>query len=96
MIRRLLRAPWYSPVGLILHGLLFLVLFLACHLAGWRECTTILSGTSPSGDIADKSAQLRGIVYVLTWFGMLLLTPIFLIAAGLVALYNRIKSASPV
>ncbi len=96
MMGRWLRAPWHSPVGLILHGLLFLVLFLACHLAGWRECTTILSGTSPTGDIADKSAQLRGILYVLTWFGMLLLTPIFLIAAALVALYNRIKSASPV
>jgi TRAP-type C4-dicarboxylate transport system permease small subunit len=96
MIRRWLRVPWHSPVGLVLHGLLFLGLFLACHLAGWRDCTTILSGTSPTGDIADKSAQLRGILYVLTWFGALLLTPIFLIAAGLVALCNRLKSVSPV
>ncbi len=88
-VKRFVTAPMFSPAGLALRGLVCLGLFLCCHLAGWCEYATVLSGTSPTGDITDKAALYRGVVYVLTYFGMLILTPVFLIAAGLVALYRR-------
>jgi hypothetical protein len=61
--------------------------YLVVGLLGWREFTTVLSGTFPTGDqVADG---LRGTVYLLFHFGCLVAAPILVIAAGLDALAGR-------
>jgi purine-cytosine permease-like protein len=88
VVKRVVSAPMFSPAGLAVRGAVFLCLLLICHCAGWREYTTVLCGTSPTGNVTDKAALYRGIVYVLTYFGALILTPVLLIASGLVALWQ--------
>ena len=59
--------------------------FTTCHLAGWRECTTILCGTSPTGGGGDRYASWFGVIYVLLYFASIMIVPILVLAAGFVA-----------
>lgn len=96
MIRRLWRAPLFSPVGLLTRAVLLTVIYLVLHLAGWREYTSILCGTAPTGNLSDRPAQLYGLIYVLLHFAVVVGVPILVLAAGLLALMGRrAKSASP-
>ena len=79
MIRRLWRAPLFSPTGLMLRAGVLWLAYGAAHLAGWRECTSILCGTLPGG----WWAQLAGVIYVALHFTAVVACPILVIAAGL-------------
>ncbi len=46
------------------------------HLAGARECVGVLSGTLPASD----GALVLGVGYAITWFGMVIVVPIVLLA----------------
>jgi hypothetical protein len=89
MIRRIWSAPMLSPTGLLLRAGLLALVYLALHLAGWREYTSILCGTSPTGNLADRHAALCGLIYVLLHFTVVVGCPILVLAAGLLALVNR-------
>ena len=106
MIRRLLnrlwqwsRAPLFSPTGLLFRAALVTGVFLVFHLAGWREYTSILCGTSPTGNLADRHIQFLGGLYVLFYFATIILVPILVLAAGLLSLLawgrgRRVKKAT--
>jgi hypothetical protein len=85
MIRRLWRAPLFSPTGLLVRAGLFTLVYSALHLVGWREYTSILCGTLPG----DRWTQLYGLIYVLLHFAVVVGVPILVIAAGLLALIQR-------
>jgi hypothetical protein len=89
MIRRLWKAPLFSPTGLLLRAALLALVYAALHLAGWREYTSILCGTSPTGNLADQRAALFGLIYVLLRFTVVVGCPVLVIAAGLLALLER-------
>jgi hypothetical protein len=91
------RAPLFSPRGLLLRAGVLAALFLACHLAGWREHTSILCGTAFTANVTDRYSQWFGMVYVVLYLGSVIVVPILILAAGLITLINRVwraKSAS--
>ncbi|HOT29931.1 MAG TPA: hypothetical protein PLU72_17275 [Candidatus Ozemobacteraceae bacterium] len=81
-------APFFSPRGFLDRALMLFLLFAICHLAGLREYTCIISGTSPTGDPADTAASMLGIAYFATYSLALLAAPVFVIAAALLKLFG--------
>ena len=84
---RLARLEAFSPLGFVLTATAFAVFHALCELAGLPEHTTFLSGTMAGGQWA-LTVRL-GVVYLLSYFGFVLVTPILLIAAALLALWQR-------
>ena len=86
--RRMLR------IALLLTGI-----YLLGHLFGLRELTSILSGTLPG----TAGQAMLGLVYVMSWFGFVLVAPILTIAGGLqlawgrlrIALHKRVEESEP-
>jgi len=79
-------APFFSPRGFLDRALMLFLLFAICHVAGLREYTCVISGTSPTGDPADTAASMLGIAYFSTYSLALLVAPVFVIAAALLKL----------
>lgn len=82
-IRRLWKAEFFSAKDFVIRALFIAVLFAAAHLAGLREYTSFLSGTSANTDLSRETVAFLGVGYVLLYFAFLLLVPILLIAAAL-------------
>jgi undecaprenyl pyrophosphate phosphatase UppP len=79
----------FTAKGLAMRALLIGVVYVACELAGWREYTSVLCGTSPTGATIDRLMALRASLYLLAYFGCVLGVPVLLIGAGLLALLKR-------
>jgi hypothetical protein len=77
------RIKTFSPQGFLMWAGVFAAFFAFCHIAGWREHTTFISGTVASADGDAGDSALRGVLYLFSYFGFLLLTPIFALAAGM-------------
>lgn len=75
----------FSPQGFLLRALLLAIFFGAVHVAGWREHTTFLSGTTASADTSLNTSVILGVIYLAAYFGFVLLTPILILAAGILA-----------
>ena len=54
-----------------------------------REYTTFLSGTSANVNLSWHTASFLGLIHLLLYVAFILLAPILLIAAGLLAAWNR-------
>jgi len=52
----------------------------------WRACTSVVCGTSPTGNVNDGFVVFKGCAYALSHFLFVLGAPILLIAAGVYAL----------
>jgi hypothetical protein len=63
--------------------------FALLHLAGGRACVEVLSGTPA----ASHEALVLGLLYVVAWFGFVLVIPIVLLALGLDAAWGKMRSA---
>ena len=70
-----------TPRGFMWAALPLCLLYAVCHVLGWREYTAFLSGSAPAGERTDLGLLL-GIVYVVAYFGFVLVAPILLLAAG--------------
>lgn len=90
-LRRLWKAKAFSPEGFMLRAMLIAALFGASELLGLREYTTFLSGTSADINLTWRTASLLGLVHLLLYVGFILLVPILLIAAGLLAAWGHCK-----
>lgn len=71
-----------GPRVLLFYALTILVGFGALHALGWREFTTVLSGTIPKGN-TESEAAFKALAYMTAYFGTVLAAPIMLIAAAL-------------
>ncbi len=78
-----------SPCGFVWAALVLCLLYAVCHALGWREYTSFLSGSAPVGERSNLALVL-GIVYVLSYFGFVLLAPILALAAAIFALLLHI------
>jgi hypothetical protein len=90
----LIHAPLFSSPGFVARALLLVLIFGACELAGWREHTTFISGTAPSADAGINSSVTFGVIYMLAYFGCVLVAPVLLLAAGFLAIRKRFMNAS--
>jgi hypothetical protein len=64
-------------------------LFLLIHLAGLREYTAFLSGTPGAVGTGMRLSVFYGTVYILLYLGAVVLVPIMVIAAGILAIWRR-------
>lgn len=82
-VRRLLGGSIFSPKGLLVWAVIVGAVFLACHFAGLREYTTIISGTAPTGDISDRVVPALAALYVLVYLASVIVAPILVLAAAI-------------
>jgi len=79
------RADFCSPKDFARRALTLAAIYLAVHLAGLREFTSVLTGTSGSLAISRGMASFLGLCYVFSYLGFVLAAPMLLIAAALIA-----------
>jgi len=91
-LRHLWKAEIFSPAALVLRAILIAMLFCASELLGLREYTTFLSGTSGNVNLSWNTTSLLGLIHLLLYVAFILLVPILLITAGLLAAWNRWNS----
>ena len=53
-----------TPGGFLVRAALIALFFAACHVAGWREHTTFLSGTAASAAGSANTSIVLGVVYM--------------------------------
>jgi hypothetical protein len=66
-------------------------LYAVSCIVGLQEYTTFLSGTSPNVNLSWRTASTLGLIHLLLHFAFILLVPILLITAGLLAAWNGRK-----
>ena len=92
--RRASRFALVSPRGFLVLAATLAALFLVCHLAGWREQTSVLCGQLPKGGAEADWALATGLAYALFYFALVLIVPILVLAAGVFALLQRLAKPS--
>ena len=88
-LRHVWKAQTFSPTAFVARAVIITVLFCASELLGLREYTTFLSGTSANVNLNWSLASALGLIHLLLYVGFILLAPVMLIAAGLIAAWNR-------
>jgi len=88
--RGLVRFSLFSPRGFLICAAFFTIAFLACHLAGLREYTSILCGQLPEGEMTTAWAAHLGMEYVVFYFAFVLAVPVLALAAAILALFLRL------
>ncbi len=86
---RVWKAPAMSPTAFVMRAILIAVFFCVSEIAGLREYTTFLSGTSANLNVSWQTAAILGFIHLLLYVAFILLAPACLITAGLLAVWNR-------
>ena len=89
--RGLWKAPPFSPTAFVIRAIIITVLFSISELLGLREYTTFLSGTAANVNLTWQTASLLGLIHLLLYVAFILLVPISLITASLIAMWSRWK-----
>jgi hypothetical protein len=84
-------ADLFSPKDFVRRAVVVAVIFLTVHLAGLREYTCILNGTSGSVALGRGMSAFLGLAYVFAYLGFVLLVPILLLAAAMLVGWNRLS-----
>jgi len=87
--RRLFYSRVFSPKGFLSRAAGLAALFLLVHALGWREYTSVLCGTSPTGRAADLKAALFGTAYAGLYFFSVTVVPVLLLGAVIFLLLLR-------
>jgi len=91
---RLVSADFFSPKDFVRHAVLIVVVFAIVHLCGLREYTAMISGTMASPDLGAETCTLLAIIYMVCYFGAVVLVPILIIAAGLLFAWGKVRDSS--
>lgn len=78
------KARLFTSWGFLYRALLIIFVFAMLHLAGLREYTSFITGTTSGGYL-----DLLGMTYFIFYALAVFLAPILLLAAGLLALLER-------
>jgi hypothetical protein len=89
--RAALRAEAFTPKDLVLRAAFIVVVYLAAHFAGLREFTTFLSGTAPVTTLSWQWVAFLGVAYLMAYFAFILLAPMLLLAAALLAAWEALS-----
>jgi hypothetical protein len=91
IVRGILRAPAFSPTGMILRALLIVLSFAIFHSLGWREHTTFISGSQADVAVDRSVSTLCAVAYMAAYFGTVLIAPVLLLTAILINLWDRVS-----
>lgn len=80
-----------SPKDFVRHAALICVVFAIAHLLGLREFTSVLNGTTGSVAMDWQMAAALGVAYILLYLAFVLLVPTMILAAVILALWQRTR-----
>ena len=81
---------FFSPRYFLMRALALGLFFLIAHLAGLREYTTFLSGTTGSPEMSLRLSAFYGMLYVTLYLGCVVVAPILILSAGLLTLWQKL------
>jgi len=71
------------------------VMFLLAHLAGLREFTSVLNGTIGSLALGWNLSAFLAVIYIVFYLAFVILVPVLILAATLLAVWQRFRRKSP-
>ena len=80
---------FFSAKYFLVRALALVALFLAAQIAGLREYTTFLTGTTANAEMGMYWSSLYGTAYIVLYLGCVVVAPILLLAAGFLTLWYR-------
>jgi hypothetical protein len=90
---RRIRALWctdfLSAKDLVRRAVVISIVYLIAQFIGLREFTTVLTGTTGSVRLGWGMSAFLGLLYLCIYLAFVLLVPMLLIAATLLALYRN-------
>jgi len=95
LMRHVWEAGAFSPTAFIARAIMIALCYFISELAGLREYTTFLSGTSANLNLSWQTAATLGLLHLLLYVAFILLAPVSLITAGLLLLWDRWNAADP-
>lgn len=89
--RRLWRAEFFSPRDLVKRAILITLFYgIACG-AGLKDYTSVLSNTTGSVEAGFWTSAFLGLAYICLYLAFVLLVPMFLLAAAMLAAWKRLR-----
>ena len=88
-LARFWRADFFSPQGFLARALVISAVFLAVHLAGLRDYTSVLNGTVGSAAAGWQTSAFFGVAYLVIYLAFVLLVPVLILAAGILTAWQR-------
>jgi hypothetical protein len=85
------RIEFFSAKYFFTRGLELAGLFLIAHLAGLREYTTFLSGTTGDLGTSIERSGIYGTIYIVLYLGCVVVAPILILASGLLRLWEGVR-----
>lgn len=88
-LRRVWKADAFSPTAFVVRAIIIAVCYCLSELAGLREYTTFLSGTSANLNVSWQTAATLGLIHMLLYVAFILLVPVSIITASLLLVWNK-------
>jgi hypothetical protein len=85
------QADLFSSKDFLRRAVTIAVIFLLVHIAGLREYTSILNGTLAWVELGRGMNAFLGLAYIFAYLAFVLLVPMFLLAAALLAGWKRLS-----
>jgi hypothetical protein len=96
LLRHVWKADAFSPTAFVVRAIIITACYCLSELAGLREYTTFLSGTSANVNVSWQNAATLGLIHLLLYVAFILLAPVSLICAGLVFLWNTRRGCTQI
>lgn len=90
---RFLRKVLFGRATWMRSAVLFIAVLGLLHLLGWRENTAVISGTTVGASFYGSA--LRGVLYGISWFAAVIVSPILILAMGIDAILRRLGRTNP-
>ncbi len=88
-LRHVWKADAFSPTAFVARAVIIAACYCVSELAGLREYTTFLSGTSANLNVTWQTAATLGLIHLLLYMAFIFLVPVSLITAGLLVLWDK-------
>ncbi len=88
-LRDLWKADFLSPKDLLRRAIFLIVFYGIIHMAGLRDFTSMLSGTTGSVRLPWQMSAFLGITYIVSYLSVVLLVPILILAAVLLIIGKK-------
>jgi len=88
------RAEFLSAKDLLQRAGAISALFLAVHLAGFREFTGVLNGTIGSLTLGWNLSAFLAVIYIVFYLAFVVVVPVLILAAGILMVGQRFHRKS--
>jgi hypothetical protein len=89
------RAEFLSAKDMLQRAAAISVLYVAMHLAGFREFAGILNGTIGSLSLGWNLSAFLAVIYIVFYLMFIILVPVLVLGAALLTAWQRLPRKSP-